>query len=1044
MLMKSNKEEYVDLSDKKKNLNNVTPNKRGRANNTAFLYTSLGNKNSKTFDSSINNIKRIQNVSNSTLELNLTSHTVDLEKKNILNLSSDFVKKAKNSVFTNITNNQIKHKNNRNASPEKQMRKSNSNNDIFVVRKEYSPLRFETKKGISFICNHSIYDLENFISNDHLSSSQQLKSKSGIRLYMIFNDNKKVNHSQSLGCLGSKIKEGVKTYTNSEGNDKNVTFDGQNNASYSNEKNERNCDENENEKKKQNDRLKAFEKILEEEKIEEQKKLKKLELIKMKEEEKKKKELERQLYEAKLKEEEERKIEEKLKMEEKIIKEQEEKLREEIKEQERKKREEQLKAQEEERRLKLLEAEKEIEAKLKRKYEEEEKKRKMIEEERKKEEQKQKQLEEEKAKKREEELKKKMDEEIKNKERQFQIQLQKEIIKKEEEIKQKLKQEEELKKRLHDEALMKKKLLEEEQNKLQKLEEELRKKQIEEKKKKEEDLKRISEQEELKRILKEKEEELQRKHRIEKELKDKLKREEELRFQQIKKEKELKKQLAEEEEKRQKLLEEKIRRQKDDNITLSNQERQNQISYNDNNNNKDEQIKKLNLDEITNNIHYHKLIKLQQLTNRDKERNRKSQERPNTYYPNFQQKSLCFYKTKNNSQQNINDPNCALENFISEYLKKDNFEPKDLQGNKRNSTPISKKHFLYSSISERKGCSEEKNNLSIKNKLQCKFINSFIPSLHNKEEQNLLNSKDFIYSEDENSSDRKKKVPMSKFSIPNGKENEQIQEILTSNLSESKKDSNSHNDKIENIIEEYSNKAKKKEIPIYPHKINSFRQFSLSLPKNIEKYPQDKENNSSRSKNTDDNKQRDQNNNQSVLVEEKEQIEKTKKLNRNRSVGSLFHVESTIKEKVDFIPIENKLKKIGVNYPIALQSSVKGKNDIKISNKEDNFCYKYLNYNNLHNKDKSSKKIWQAPKEKTNVYSKGYIKNIFHKSKDKSYWMSFDQFNLKHKQTERFKNVESNNKLNSFVKDRLKEHSIMPANKFNPMCTSKPQSNFLY
>ena len=46
MLMKSNKEEYVDLSDKKKNLNNVTPNKRGRANNTAFLYTSLGNKNS--------------------------------------------------------------------------------------------------------------------------------------------------------------------------------------------------------------------------------------------------------------------------------------------------------------------------------------------------------------------------------------------------------------------------------------------------------------------------------------------------------------------------------------------------------------------------------------------------------------------------------------------------------------------------------------------------------------------------------------------------------------------------------------------------------------------------------------------------------------------------------------------------------------------------------------------------------------------------------------------------------------------------------------
>ena len=50
MLMKSNKEEYVDLSDKKKNLNNVTPNKRGRANNTAFLYTSLGNKNSKTFN----------------------------------------------------------------------------------------------------------------------------------------------------------------------------------------------------------------------------------------------------------------------------------------------------------------------------------------------------------------------------------------------------------------------------------------------------------------------------------------------------------------------------------------------------------------------------------------------------------------------------------------------------------------------------------------------------------------------------------------------------------------------------------------------------------------------------------------------------------------------------------------------------------------------------------------------------------------------------------------------------------------------------------
>ena len=88
--------------------------------------------------------------------------------------------------------------------------------------------------------------------------------------------------------------------------------------------------------------------------------------------------------------------------------------------------------------------------------------------------------------------------------------------------------------------------------------------------------------------------------------------------------------------------------------------------------------------------------------------------------------------------------------------------------------------------------------------------------------------------------------------------------------------------------------------------------------------------------------------------------------------------------------------------------------------------------------------MWQAPKEKTNVYSKGYIKNIFHKSKDKSYWMSFDQFNLKHKQTDRFKNVESNNKLNSFVKDRLKEHSIMPANKFIPMCTSKPQSNFLY
>ena len=64
MLMKSNKEEYVDLSDKKKNLNNVTPNKRGRENNTTFPYTSLGNKNSKTFDSSINNIRRIQNVSN--------------------------------------------------------------------------------------------------------------------------------------------------------------------------------------------------------------------------------------------------------------------------------------------------------------------------------------------------------------------------------------------------------------------------------------------------------------------------------------------------------------------------------------------------------------------------------------------------------------------------------------------------------------------------------------------------------------------------------------------------------------------------------------------------------------------------------------------------------------------------------------------------------------------------------------------------------------------------------------------------------------------
>ena len=77
------------------------------------------------------------------------------------------------------------------------------------------------------------------------------------------------------------------------------------------------------------------------------------------------------------------------------------------------------------------------------------------------------------------------------------------------------------------------------------------------------------------------------------------------------------------------------------------QERQNQISSHNDNNNKEEQIKKLNLD----NIHYHKLIKLQQLTNRDKERNRKSQERPNTYYPNFQQKSLCFYKTKNNSQQ---------------------------------------------------------------------------------------------------------------------------------------------------------------------------------------------------------------------------------------------------------------------------------------------------------------------------------------------------------------------------------------------------------
>lgn len=1026
--MKSDKEEYVDISDKNKNLNNVTPNKRGRTNITTFPYTSLGNKNSKTFDCSINNIRRIQNVSNSNLELNLTSRTVDLEKKNILNLSSDFVKKTKNSVFTNITNNQIKHKNNRNVSPEKEMKKSNSNNDIFVIRKEYSPLRYETRKRISFICNRSIYDLEDFISNDHLSSSQQLKSKSGIRLYMIFNDNKKVTHSQSLGCLGSKIKEGEKTYTNSEDNYKNLSFEGQTNDNGSNEKNETNCDENdEKEKKKQNDRLKAFEKILEEEKIEEQKKLKKLELFKMKEEEKKKKELERQLHEAKLKEEEERKIEEKLKWEEKIIKEQEEKLREEIKEQERKKKEEQIKAQEEERKLKLLETEKEIEAKLKRKYEEEDKKRKIEEkEERKK--------EEEKAKKREEELKKKMEEEIKNKERQFQIQLQKEIIKKEEEIKQKLKQEEEVNKRLHNEALIKKKLLEEEQNKLQKLEEELKKKEIEEKKKKEEDLKLISEQEELKKILKEKEQELQRKHQIEQELKDKLKKEEELRFQQIKKEIELKKQLAEEEEKRQKLLEEKIRRQKEEDNTNTNKERHN---------NKDESIQNINLEEI-NNIHYHKLIKLQQLNKRDNERNKKSKNKLNTYFSNFQQKSLYLNQTKYNSQQNINDSNYLLENFISEYFNKDNFDNQDLTGNKRNSTPILKKHFIYSIIPENKRCSEKKNNLSIKNKLQRKFISSLIPSLNIKKEQNYLGSKDFINSEDESSSDRIKNVHKSKLSIPNGKENEQIQEILT--LSESKKDSNSFNDKNDNIIEEYSNKIKKKENLIYPNKINSFRQFSLSLPKNNDKYSQYKDNNSSRSKKANDNKIHEQtlnqNNNQSVLVEEKEQNEKPKKLNRNRSVGSLFQIESTIKDKVDFIPIENKLKKINVNYPIALQSSVKGKNNI-INNKDNNFCYKYLNYNNLHNKDKLSQNIWHVPKEKSNIYSKRYIKSIFHKSKDKSYWMSFDQFNLKHKQNERFKNIESN-KLNSFVKDRLKEHSIMPANKFVPICSSKPQSIFLY